>query len=46
MLGGDRDIKKKKPCGIKWIGKRVVKESWPDAIVNRIVRGSPYAGHN
>ena len=46
MLGGDRAIKKKKPCGIKRIGKGVVKEAWPDAIVNSVVRGSPYAGHN
>ena len=46
MLGGDRAIEKKKPCGIKRIGKGVVKEAWPDAIVNSVVRGSPYAGHN
>lgn len=46
MVGSDRAIKKKKPCGIKWIGKGVVKEARPDAIVNRVVRGSPYAGHN
>lgn len=46
MLGSDRAIKKKKPCGIKWIGKGVVKEARPDAIVNRVVRGSPFTGHN